>query len=641
MANEKELRIRYVGDARGVKKTLGDIDKMHASIGSRLQAVGTSMVSAGKRLSTSLSLPLIAFGGLAVSEFNEVQKVQGQTQAAIKSTGGAAGVTAEQISELSQRIGELSAIDGEQVQAAENVLLTFTNIRNEVGKGNDIFNQASLAVADLSARMGTDLNSAALQVGKALNDPIRGMTALSRVGVQFTEQQRDQITTLVESGKTMQAQKVILGELTKEFGGSAKAAGEAASPFQKISLAIRDLAEKAGPIVLPVLEKIADWLAKLADFFADLPPGVRTFVITLGGIAAAAGPVLVVLGKITSGIGTLIGGIGKLAGATKTATAAEGALAKGTGGLTSALGSGGLAGLISPAGVVVAGLGLVAAGFISARQEAAQMRKATEDLTKALVDGKTSMQDVAKALNDQDIPAWAKAKIQTQVLAEAQRRAGEQVTEVADRFLGSGRNAKIFRDQLVQLDGASVELKEKFANAARLTDEFGIQLSDATVYTVRAYMATGDYNAAIKVLNGLLGHALRGLKNLLPYETRHAEALADMGQKAAYAAAQQRGFNAAASAEPKGGRGGAGGGGAPVPRFAGGGVMRHTGLAIVGEHGPELVRLPAGAVVEPAPSGRALREQAIKVYVRQRLDVHLDRRRFGRAAELELITSGR
>ena len=59
------------------------------------------------------------------------------------------------------------------------------------------------------------MTNAAVLVGKALNDPKKGLTALRRVGVQFTDAQEDQIKALVKSGKTMDAQKIILRELAK------------------------------------------------------------------------------------------------------------------------------------------------------------------------------------------------------------------------------------------------------------------------------------------------------------------------------------------------------------------------------------------------------------------------------------------
>jgi phage-related minor tail protein len=113
-------------------------------------------------------------------------------------------------------------------------------VRNEVGKGNDIFDQATGIITDMSVALGQDTSSSAIQLGKALNDPIKGVTALQRVGVSFTASQKEQITTLVESGKTLDAQKLILAELGKEFGGAAEAA---ATPLGKLQQRIGDLAE--------------------------------------------------------------------------------------------------------------------------------------------------------------------------------------------------------------------------------------------------------------------------------------------------------------------------------------------------------------------------------------------------------------
>ena len=86
-----------------------------------------------------------------------------------------------------------------------------------------MFDRAELASVNLSARLGQDLQSSAIQVGKALNDPIKGVTALQRVGVSFTAQQREQIKAMVEAGNVAGAQGIILGELEKQFGGAAEA----------------------------------------------------------------------------------------------------------------------------------------------------------------------------------------------------------------------------------------------------------------------------------------------------------------------------------------------------------------------------------------------------------------------------------
>jgi transglycosylase-like protein with SLT domain len=227
-----------------------------------------------------------AFAGLAVigflkdanAEARESQKVSAQTAAVIKSTGGAAGVTAGQIGDLATAISNKVGIDDEAIQSGENMLLTFTNIRNETGKGNKVFDQATQVVTDMSVAMGTDMKSSAILVGKALNDPKKGLTALSRVGVTFTKEQKDQITQMVASGDTMGAQKVILKELTKEFGGSAAAQATAGD---KAAVAWGNLKEAVGTAltnvldkVLPVLTTVVKWISQNVHWLGPLAGGL-------------------------------------------------------------------------------------------------------------------------------------------------------------------------------------------------------------------------------------------------------------------------------------------------------------------------------------------------------------------------------
>lgn len=312
MASGQDLRVRYIGDASSVQKTLAGMDRAHARFASKLKSIGSAVTNTGKTLTRGLTLALLGFGALGVSEFSEVQKVNAQTAAAIKSTGGAANLTARDVRALAGEIGKLSAVDAEQVQAAQNVLLTFTKVRNEVGAGNDVFDRASLAIANMSARLGTDMNSAAIQVGKALNDPIRGLTSLSRAGIQFTDQQRRQIERMVEAGDVMGAQKIVLAELETQFGGSAKAAGKAASPVQKLVLAFNDLAETAGRFIVPVLQQLVGFVEGLAAKFQALSPSQQRVVVGFLAVAAAIGPVLIVVGKLISAVGSVIGVVGKL-----------------------------------------------------------------------------------------------------------------------------------------------------------------------------------------------------------------------------------------------------------------------------------------------------------------------------------------
>ena len=230
----RKLIVEIVGDSRSLEKAFKKSSKSANTFGRSMDKTASKTRRSFGGLGKGVGLVAGAIGtaGLVgglratIGEMNEAQKVTAQTNAVLKSTGKVANVSAKQVDALALSLMNKTGIDDEAIKTSENLLLTFTDIRNEAGKGNKIFDKATKAALDLSVRFDKDLSSSAIMVGKALNDPIKGVTALSRAGVQFTKQQKDQIKTLVESGKTLEAQKLILSELEKQTGGAAEAYGD-------------------------------------------------------------------------------------------------------------------------------------------------------------------------------------------------------------------------------------------------------------------------------------------------------------------------------------------------------------------------------------------------------------------------------
>src|SRR3954464_1574306 len=191
---------------KAMRTVTGEAQKSSKTIGSsfkKLASVGAGLVGAAG---------LASFFKSSMAEAEEAQKVAGQTAAVIASTGSAANVSAKHVDDLANSISKYAGIDDEAIASGENMLLTFTNVRNEVGKGNDVFDQATKAAVDMSVAMGTDLQGAAKQLGIALNDPVKGMSKLQKAGVTFTDQQKTQVAQMVENNNTIGAQKLILGE---------------------------------------------------------------------------------------------------------------------------------------------------------------------------------------------------------------------------------------------------------------------------------------------------------------------------------------------------------------------------------------------------------------------------------------------
>ena len=245
------VTVKFLGDTTDLKKASDDAD-------SALGKVGSSVAGMAKTAAMVGIPALVGFGAAAVKAFAESEQVSAQTEAVLKSTGGAAKVTAGHIGDLAGSLANMSGVDDEVIQSGENMLLTFTNIRNGVSKSDDVFDQATKTMLDMSVALGQDTKQSAMQLGKALNDPVKGVGALSRVGVKFTAEQKDQIATLVESGKTMEAQKIILKELQVEFGGSAKAAGETfGGQLNRLKVMAGNFMEEVGGKLIPVIMKLA------------------------------------------------------------------------------------------------------------------------------------------------------------------------------------------------------------------------------------------------------------------------------------------------------------------------------------------------------------------------------------------------
>ena len=387
-----------LGTARGriqIDSSSLDIAKAKAAglatgLASSLKTVGTSMVRTGRTMTTSFTLPIVAGIALAVRAFNQAAEANAQTAARIKSTGAAANVTAGHVRGLADSVRDYSGIEDEAVQAGANMLLTFTQIRNRVGEGNDIFDQAVASLADVSVAMGKEMPQAAIQLGKALNDPLLGMTALRRIGVLFTAQQQDQIRTMLQNNDLLGAQKVILEEVNTEFGNSARAQGR--TPWGKTKIAISQLGdqlERLGEIIAPVLQKMAEGLKGIIDFIAQLPAPVKTFLAVMVGIFAVMGPLLIIFGsllKVVAFFINLVAGakiaMAAFAGVTNTTVSAMSSLTEkqsiAAAGFGKFLGS--MTALINPVTIMIAaiGIGLAGAFIVSAREAAAARKMAIE-----------------------------------------------------------------------------------------------------------------------------------------------------------------------------------------------------------------------------------------------------------------------
>ena len=244
-------------DPKGLKQANAQFAKLQTSMGS----LGRNFAVAGIAITAAF-----AAIGRSVADAAESQKVFAQTEAVLKSMGTTANGTATDLANMASALQKTTAFSDEAILAGANLLLTFKNIQNQAGAGNDIFDQTATLMLDVARAMGTSASGEAIRLGKALNDPVKGISALTRVGIQFTDQQKAQIKALAESGDLMGAQKIILAELQQQFGGSAAAyAGTFAGQVESLNNDLNDLSEEIGFMVMPAIKE-------LVSEFRDLIP---------------------------------------------------------------------------------------------------------------------------------------------------------------------------------------------------------------------------------------------------------------------------------------------------------------------------------------------------------------------------------
>ena len=285
------LNFKFGADLGGFERAMKKAQK-------NLKRFGKDLQKTGKTLTTNLTLPILAFGAASLKAFDDQQKAIAQVEAGLKSTGQVAGFTSKELQKMAADLQKTSLFGDEEIlKNATAQLLTFTNITEEQ------FAKTQEIALDLATRLDGDLKGASIMLGKALNDPVANLSALSRAGIQFSEDQKTVVKSLVESGDIAQAQTIILEELERQYGGSAEAARNAGlGGVEALKNTFSDLTEQIGQRLLPIVTRFAEFLVGLLEKFDKLDEGTKDNIVTFGLIVAAIGPILILVGKLSVGL---------------------------------------------------------------------------------------------------------------------------------------------------------------------------------------------------------------------------------------------------------------------------------------------------------------------------------------------------
>lgn len=261
MAGNVKVVLKSVWDDKGVRDAQQQLGNLGKGLGVSFAAVSAAVVGAG--------IAVAGFASKAVDAAENVRQADNRLGQVAKSMG----LFGSQTADVTNRLIALAeanevnlAIDAETIKLTQSKLLTFKELAGSADEAGGAFDRATMAALDLAAAGFGSAETNATQLGKALQDPIKGLTALTRSGVTFTKQEKENIKVLVESGQTLKAQDLILQAIETQVGGTAQATAKASD---KMKLAFENVYETVGKALLPVFDDLANEVVALTPEIAD------------------------------------------------------------------------------------------------------------------------------------------------------------------------------------------------------------------------------------------------------------------------------------------------------------------------------------------------------------------------------------
>jgi len=259
-----------------------------------------SLEGAGKKAQFALkkaALPAIAaLGalGLAAGSALKAGEAAATANARIEQINESMGLFGAETDKVNKKlidyantVARQTGVDQNSIKMTQAKLLTFGELAKSADEIGGAFDRATKAAIDMAAAGFGEASANAVQLGKALNDPIKGIAALAKSGVTFTEQEKDKIRVLVESNQLLKAQEMVLAAIEKQVGGTAEAT---ANDSDKMKVAFSQLSEKLGLMLLPALSKVTEMALKFTDWASR---NTTTLLIVAGAVGTIAGTILV------------------------------------------------------------------------------------------------------------------------------------------------------------------------------------------------------------------------------------------------------------------------------------------------------------------------------------------------------------
>ena len=281
-----KLLLDIIGNATSAVDAIKKTGSAAKTAGGEAKTTSQTLMGLAKAVATGYAVKkVVDFGKATIDVAGQAVVANKTITAVFKNVGDATGEAAKHAIDLAESFGRQAGISPTVIKGGEAILATFHSVSDATGMQSGVFDRATKAAADLAAAGFGSMDTNAKQLGKALQDPTTGMSALRRAGVNFTSAQQDQIKAMQKSGDLLGAQKQILAEVEGQVKGTATAtAGSGA----KMKVAYEEMQASIGTALLPAVSKVKGELGGLFNFVSanaswlvPLAAGIGTVVLAL------------------------------------------------------------------------------------------------------------------------------------------------------------------------------------------------------------------------------------------------------------------------------------------------------------------------------------------------------------------------
>lgn len=347
------LSAKITGDSSGfdkaiqnAEKSASNFEKQMESISKKAKGIGDKISGIGTKLTVGVTTPLALASKSMVDAASDFDENLNKIDVAF-------GNSASEVKAWADTATESFGLSMNQALEATSL---FGDMATSMGISQGEAASMSTSLAGLAGDLASFKNIGIDQAMTALNGVFTGETeSLKQLGIVMTETNLQEFANglgLVYDDMT-QAEKVQLRynyvmEMSKNaIGDYARTSDGTANSMRTFQASVENLATTLGQNLLPIVTPIIQKATEMVNTFAEADPELQQLVLKIAGIAAAAGPVLIVLGKLVSSFGIVTGAVGSM---TKAISGI-----KNIGGIFSAI--------TSPVGLAVAAITALVAAF--------------------------------------------------------------------------------------------------------------------------------------------------------------------------------------------------------------------------------------------------------------------------------------